>query len=87
MDKETCYYNYRCRKCGGIIAIKTIKPNYYTQDGGLLLSSNYHKCPAGIADGEKVLCDRISISDNLLEDAVDVIIPSGLREDNDNDDE
>lgn len=54
MNEETCYFNYRCRKCGKIIAIKKIKPREFFGDGGRLATNEYHKhCSEGIEDGEK----------------------------------
>ena len=69
-----------------IIARKYIKPQWFYGGSGRLASNEYHKhCSAGIEDGERVLCDFVSMSDHLLKDTVDVIIPPGLREDKDND--
>ena len=72
------WLNYRCRKCHNIISVhcKVNEYNYKTDAmfrGMLFSAKDGHKCPEGIADVEKVLCDCVSTSEGPLPDAFEVI--------------
>ena len=68
------YRNYRCRICGQYISQWTL---YY--DGisertasGMLITRKYHPHCTDLADGERALCDLVSISEEPIERAVEV---------------
>jgi hypothetical protein len=70
------FINFMCRKCKRIISAESsVKPRYATDLKPAYMSKARHKhCEYGngLADGEYTIADMVSISDNPLEDAVDV---------------
>ena len=69
--EHTRWVNYRCRKCGGIIAIEEAATGWRTSIPGMVLGKKYHKhCPE-MEDGEETFCDMISISKDFITNTVD----------------
>lgn len=77
---NTYYMNFRCRKCGRLLYVKTeseLSPTNFVSNlpypEGCLAGSSSHTCPALIQEDEFILCDLVSISKSPLKDADEVI--------------
>ena len=70
------FINFMCRKCKRIVSVESfVKPRYATDLKPAYMDKEHHahcEYGNGLADGERAIFDMVSISDNPLEDAVDV---------------
>ena len=76
-NKPKKYYNFRCRKCGGIISYEGSRRITMNAEDSFFHGAYFHKdvhknCSTEMLDDEMVVCDYISKSDNPLPEALDV---------------
>lgn len=66
------FWNFRCRKCGQIISLQT-NDDLMNNDVCLLSGNDHKNCLQKTMSNEFIMMDLISVSDEPLPSAVDVI--------------
>ena len=66
------YYNFKCRKCGKIIALFT-EYNNTPVKGAMMPNTIHSHCEAGIQDGEYIYADLVSYSQDPIPDTVECL--------------
>lgn len=68
------YRNYRCRICGQYISVYTKYADDITQytPAGTMVARQYHPHCTELEEGEKALCDFVSVSNEPLERSIEV---------------